>query len=112
MKKSRLEDLAIDFVGGLEETTTAFAGVGLLVKLNRACGTMAAADKYLPGKQRAKGLSQGQMVEAMVLLSALGGECPEDLERLRQDEGLAALTGYKLPAAPTSRQWLEKFHAE
>ncbi len=112
MKRGRLDRLAIDFAGGLEETTTAFAGVSLLVELNRACGTMAAADKYLPGKQRARGLSQGQMVEAMVLLSALGGECPEDLERLRQDEGLAAMTGYKLPAAPTTRQWLENFHSE
>ncbi len=112
MKRGRLDRLAIDFAGGLEETTTAFAGAGLLIELNRACGVMAAADKYLPAKQRAKGLSQGQMVEAMVLLSALGGECPEDLERLRQDEGLAAMTGYRLPAAPTARQWLEKFHAQ
>lgn len=112
MKRSRLDRLAIDFVGGLEEKTTAFAGVSLLVEVNRACGVMAAADKYLPGKQRARGLSPGQMVEAMVLLSALGGECPEDLERLRQDEGLAAMTGYRLPAAPTARQWLERFHAQ
>jgi hypothetical protein len=50
------------------------------------------------------------MVESFVLLSALGGECIEDMERLRQDEGLEALLGYRPPAAETARQWLDKFH--
>jgi hypothetical protein len=45
-----------------------------------------------------------------VRLSALGGECLDDFEALRRDRGLAALVGYDLPAAPTARQWLARFH--
>jgi hypothetical protein len=43
-------------------------------------------------------------VEAMVLLSALGGDCLDDFDSLRQDRGLAALLSYDLPAASTARQ--------
>jgi hypothetical protein len=52
------------------------------------------------------------MTESFVLLSALGGECVEDVERLRQDKGLEAMLGYQLPAPETARQWLDKFHDE
>ena len=71
-----------------------------------------AADKALPRKKTAKGLSQGQMTESFMLLSALGGECVEDMEKLRQDKGLEAMLGYQIPAAETARQWLDKFHDE
>lgn len=50
------------------------------------------------------------MVESFVLLTALGGDCIEDMERLRQDEGLEAMLGYRPPAPETARQWLDKFH--
>lgn len=52
------------------------------------------------------------MVEAFVALSSLGGECVEDMERLRQDGGLEALLGYRPPAPETARQWLDGFHDE
>lgn len=69
-------------------------------------------ERALPGKRSRKGLRQGQMVECFVLLSALGGDCIEDMERLREDEGLEALLGYRPPAAETARQWLDRFHEE
>jgi len=104
--------LGVEYVGGLKEESTAFAGVGLLVELYRQAGVGAAAEKALPRKLSAKGLQQGQMVESLVLLSALGGECLEDMERLRQDAGLAVLLGYTPPAPETARQWLDRFHRE
>jgi hypothetical protein len=52
------------------------------------------------------------MTESFVLLSALGGECIEDMEKLREDKGLEAMLGYQIPAAETARQWLDKFHDE
>ncbi len=52
------------------------------------------------------------MTESFVLLSALGGECVEDMEKLRQDKGLETMLGYQIPAAETARQWLHKFHDE
>ena len=71
---------------------------------------MAAAERHLPAKRSSKGLGQGQFVEAMVLLSALSGDCLDDFDNLRRDRGLAALVGYDLPAASTVRQWLDRFH--
>jgi hypothetical protein len=99
-------------MGGLKEESTAFAGVGLLVEVYRQAGVGAVAERALPRKRSSKGLKQEQMVESLVLLSALGGECLEDMERLRQDAGLAALLGYSPPAPETARQWLDRFHEE
>lgn len=107
--KSRL---GIAYAGGLKEQSTAFAGAGLLVEVYRQAGVQAVAESVLPAKRSPQGLSHGEMVEAFVLLSALGGESVEDMERLRQDQGLAALLGYTPPAAETARQWLDRFHNE
>ncbi len=105
--------LDIDFRGGLTSEVTPHAGVALLVELGRVSGVMGAAEKHLPPKKNPKGLSHAQMVESFVLLSALGGECVDDLDPLRRDRGLSAIVGYDLPAASTGRQWLERvFHEE
>ncbi|MBI3282212.1 MAG: IS1380 family transposase [Acidobacteria bacterium] len=112
MRKPLPNALDIDLAGGLTEEVTPHAGVALLVELGRRSGVMAAAEKYLPTKKSAKGLGRGQMVEAFVLLSALGGDCIDDFEGLRRDYGLRALVGYFLPSAPTARQWLDRFHDE
>ena len=82
------------------------------MELFRRSGVEAVANKALPAKGSAKGLKQGQTVESFVLLSALGGDCIGDMERLRQDEGLEALLGHRQPAPETARQWLDKFHDE
>jgi hypothetical protein len=108
----RRSKLGIEYIGGLQERSTAFGGVGLLVELYRQCGASVTADQALPKKRSSRGLRQWQMVEAFLLLSALGGECLEDMERFRVDEGLEALLGYKPPAPETGRQWLERFHEE
>ena len=99
-------------MGGLRETTTAWAGASLLVELFRRSGVDAVANKVLPAKGSAKGLKQGQTVESFVLLSALGGDCVEDIQRLRDDDGLTAMLGYQPPAPETARQWLDRFHDE
>ena len=105
--------LDIDFRGGLTDEVTPHAGVALLVETGRRSGVMGAAERCLPAKKHPKGLAQAQMVESFVLLSALGGECVDDLDSLRRDRGLSAIVGYDLPAASTGRQWLERsFHEE
>jgi len=106
------EVLGAKIVGGLREASTPWAGASLLVELFRRSGVEAVADRALPAKGSAKGLKQGQTVESFVLLSVLGGDCIEDMERLRQDEGLEALLGYRPPAPETARQWLGRFHDE
>ncbi len=110
MRKPLANALDIDLRGGLTDKVTPHAGVALLIEAARRSGVIAAAERALPAKTSAKGLRHGEMVESLVLLSALGGDCPEDLDGLRRDYGLAALTGYVLPAASTARQWLDRFH--
>ena len=104
--------LAVTLAGGLEEVVTPWAGASTLVEAYRRYEVGKAADRALPRKKTSKGLRQGQMTESFVLLSALGGECIEDMERLRQDKGLGVMLGYQIPAPETARQWLDKFHDE
>ena len=108
--KQKDEVLGVKIVGGLREASTPWAGASLLVELFRRSGIDSVANKVLPAKGSVKGLKQGQTVESFVLLSALGGDCIEDMERLHQDEGLEALLGYRPSAPETARQWLDKFH--
>jgi hypothetical protein len=111
MKKSS-DHLGVKIVGGLKETATPWAGASLLVDLYRQLALGEAADKVLPPKKSSKGLTHGQMVESFVLLIALGGECIDDMKRLRDDEGLAGILSYRPPAPETARQWLDGFHDE
>lgn len=108
----RRSKLAVDYVGGLKEDSTPFAGAGLLVELYRSAGVSEVAERALPKKGSPKGLAQWQTVESFVLLSAIGGECVEDMERIREDKGLGVMLGYTPPAPETARQWLEQFHDE
>ena len=111
MKQAR-EVLGVKIVGGLEEASTPWAGASLLVELYRRSGVDAVANKVLPAKGSAKGLKPGQMVESFVLLSALGGECVDDMQHLRDDDGLKGILGYRPPAPETARHWLDGFHDE
>jgi hypothetical protein len=110
MRRPLANALDIDLAGGLTDQVTPHAGSALLIEVLRRSGVIASAERHLPAKKSAKGLRQGELVEAFILLSALGGECLDDFDHLRRDRGLAALLGYDLPAASTARQWLDRFH--
>jgi hypothetical protein len=112
MQKTLPKRVEMEFKGGLNEAITAHAGVTLLIELGRISEVMATAERCLPPKKSPKGLGQGQFVESFVVLSALGGDCPDDFDTLRQDVGLEAMLGYQLPAASTCRQWLDLFHED
>ena len=72
--------LGVTITGGLVEQATSWAGAGLLVELYCNAGIEMAAEQALPSKKSLKGLKQSEMVESFVLLSALGGDCIEDME--------------------------------
>jgi hypothetical protein len=115
MKRKSLvaaSSLDLEFEGGLTEQATAHAGVAVLVEVMRSSGVLTVADRVLPAKKNPKGLSHGQLVESIIVLTALGGECMDDMEILRRDLGLRAILGYEPPAPSTLRSWLESFHDE
>ena len=91
---------------------TAHAGVPLLVELFRTSGAAAVVEERVTLKQRQRGLKTSELTESLVALWAAGGERCEDLNRLREDRGLAELLGHALPAATTIRDFLEGFHRE
>lgn len=104
--------VGLEFEGGLSKRATAHAGIAILLEVIRRSGLLAVADRVLPAKKNPKGLSHGQMLEAVIVLSALGGDCMDDMEVLRRDLGLGAILGYEPPAPSTLRSWLESFHDE
>ncbi len=110
--KQTSERLGVKIVGGLKEVSTPWGGASLLVDLFRKVEMDRLANRVLPAKRSSKGLNQGQMVESFVLLSSLGGECIDDMQHLRDDEGFTGILGYKPPAPETARQWLDGFHDE
>ena len=55
--------------------------------------------------------SESKYVESVIALMAAGGDCLEDIERLRSDAGLKLLVG-EMAAAEAVRFFLYGFHDE
>lgn len=112
MRKPLPNALDIDLAGGLTEEVTPYAGGGAFDRGGTAQRRDGSGRQAPAAEEVGQRPGQDQMVEAFVLLSALGGDCIDDFEGLRRDYGLKALTGYFLPSAPAARQWLDRFHEE
>ena len=72
----------------LEETLTAFGGVPLVVRAFRSLGLPGHVQREVQVKTRQRGYDEATFVESFVVLHAVGGECLDDFERLRDDAGL------------------------
>jgi Transposase DDE domain group 1 len=91
---------------------TGRAGVPLVIELFRHLGVATMIDAQVVVKQRQRGLPPSQLVESLIALWTSGGDRCQDLTTLREDQALATLLGYPLPAATTVRDFLEAFHVE
>jgi len=101
-----------DFEHPAEEVLTAYAGLPLFVRAVRSLGVPGSVGRNLHVKQRQRGLDEATYVESFLVLNALGGECLEDFDRLREDAGLAEMLGYELPSPEAARKFLYQFHDE
>src|SRR5512134_3582800 len=81
-----------------EEVLTAYADIPLFVRAARSLGVPSSVKRHLELKQRQRGFDEPTYVESFLVLNALGGECLEDFERLREDVGLAEMLGHELPS--------------
>jgi hypothetical protein len=69
-------------------------------------------DAHLALYRRRRGFSEAQMIEAVVLLQTIGGDCPEDIGLLAGDKCLERGLGYRPPKVTALREFLELFHDE
>lgn len=96
----------------LNETLTARGGVSLVVQTFRSLGLPASIRRLLHLKERDRGYDEATMVESLVVLNAVGGDCVDDLDHLREDQGLVELLGHTIPSATSGRTFLNQFHSE
>ena len=94
------------------EKLTALGGIPLLVQAYRSLGVGASVRQHVQIKERQRGYDESTFVESFVILNAVGGDCLEDFERLREDGGLAEMIGHELPSADAARRFLYEFHEE
>lgn len=96
----------------LQETLTAWGGVSLVVQAFRSLGVPARVRQHVRIKQRERGYDEATMVESFVVLNAVGGECLDDFQHLRDDAGLKEMLGHEIPSPESARQFLNRFHSE
>jgi hypothetical protein len=96
----------------LEECVTAYAGIPLFLQAARSLDVPGRVKQHLQLKQRQRGLDEAGYVESFLVLNALGGECLDDFDRLREDEGLTEMLGHEVPSPEAARKFLYHFHNE
>ena len=96
----------------LAEELTALGGVPLVVRAFRSLGLPAVIQEHVHIKERERGYDEATYVESLVVLNAVGGECVEDLERLREDAALSKLLGHDFPSPRATLEFLYQFHDE
>jgi hypothetical protein len=94
----------------IPETLTAMGGVPLLVQAFRSLGLPAHVRQHVQVKERERGYDEATMVESFVILNAVGGECFDDFQRLREDGGLSEMIGHGIPSPEAARKFLYQFH--
>lgn len=94
----------------LTEASSPHAGLLATSRAYRALGVPGLIEAHLPLRRRNRGYSEGQLVESLVLLHTVGGECPEDIRLLSDDACLERGLGYAPPKVTAVREFLERFH--
>jgi hypothetical protein len=94
----------------LQEATSPHAGLLSISRVFRSLRLPDLIAANLPLRQRQRGFAEAQLIESLVLLQSVGGECPEDMHLLNGDECLERGLGYAPPKATAVREFLERFH--
>ena len=96
----------------LSEASSAHAGLLATSRAFRSLGVPELVGSLLKLRKRQRGYSEGQMLESLVLLQTLGGDCPEDIGLLAKDPCMERGLGYPPPKVTAVRDFLELFHDE
>ena len=93
-----------------DECLTALGGIPLFVRTARSLDVPGSVKRNLALKQRDRGFDEPTYVESFLVLNAVGGDCLEDFECLREDRGLAGMLGHEVPSPEAARKFLYQFH--
>jgi len=96
----------------LAEASSPHAGLLATSRAFRSLGVPDLIATLLKLHKRQRGYSEGQMIESLVLLNTVGGDCPEDIRLLAHDPCLDRGLGYAPPKVTAVREFLELFHDE
>jgi hypothetical protein len=96
----------------LKEMSSPHAGLLATSRAFRALGVPAMIEANLCLKARKRGFTEGQFIEAAILLQTAGGDCPEDVALLTDDSCLARGLGFEIPRSTALRTFLDRFHDE
>ena len=94
----------------LQEASSPHAGALATSRAFRSLGFPDLIDTHLPLRKRQRGFTEAQMIESVVLLQTIGGECPDDIGLLADDGCLERGLGYRPPKTTALRYFLEQFH--
>jgi hypothetical protein len=92
--------------------SSSHAGLLAASRALRSLRLPALVEANLSLKSRARGFTEAQAVESLVLLHIAGGDCPEDFSLFQGDQCLERGLGYALPKARTVRDFLDRFHGQ
>lgn len=94
----------------LHEATSPHAGALATSRAFRSLGFPDLIDSRLRLRRRNRGFSEAQLIESIVMLQTVGGDCPEDAPLLATDGCLERGLGYRTPKPTALRTFLELFH--
>ena len=94
----------------LAEASSAHAGLLATSRVYRSLGVPDLIATQLKLRKRQRGYDEGQMIESLILLQTVGGDCPEDIRLLSSDPCLERGLGYCPPKVTAIREFLELFH--
>ncbi len=96
----------------LEECVTALGGLPLFLRAVRSLDVPGSVKRHLRLKQRERGLDEAAYVESFLTLNAVGGDCLQDFDQLREAPDVTQMAGYQMPGAEGARKFLYRFHED
>jgi len=108
--RSSLERFVYE-VGRTDGGVTAHVGLPVMIEGFHVLGLAASCQRRLRLKTRQRGPTEADWVEVLVGLHLAGGTCPEDIKRLKEDDGLVRVWPVLRKVSPRSALgFLMRFH--
>lgn len=95
-------------LGETDAAVTNFPGVAPLANLAARLGVFEDLDRWLPCKERNRGLANSAAAFDLMCLPLSGGSCIDDLAQLREDAGLRRLLGREVMPPSTAHDYLRR----